>query len=382
MNGRYSKDAYYSIKDLPSHVTFGGLKNQRLREKGKITAKEYKQRRNSIVLSRGEKRKQGNLNMRLDLEAMTIRINVGQARQYINPKIYIAPKYLKRYGQYLDGSIAYTVLVRRRDNDTGFDVRITVAEIHEIRESTRTMALDVNAGHTDFAILDKRTDEVVTVGVLDHYETQYIRKDKRKRKLYQLTKQISQLADQYDAEVLVGKMQTSKVDNKPKSARRKIRQMPQHQFRNMLGYKLPMAGINIRERSEAYTSLGGKVLSQLLGLDIHKCAAILFGLKFTDYDLFSLLVKFLQRISFNDGKGSPRTSKKSTGTLGGLTALSQNGRIYIPKMSGRVKFWLTVMLFWECIKIENNGDQPAIPGTRGLNFFQSLRSPVISVRKI
>ncbi|MFX1536812.1 MAG: IS200/IS605 family accessory protein TnpB-related protein [Promethearchaeota archaeon] len=382
LNGRYSKDAYYSIKDLPSHVTFGGLKNQQLREKGKITAEEYKKRRNSIVLSRGEKTKQGNLNMRLNPVTMTLRINVGQARQYITPKIYIAPKYLKHYGQNLDGSVAYTVLIKRRDKNAGFDVRITVTETHKIQESTRAMALDVNAGHTDFAVLDKQTGEVVTVGVLDHYETQYFSKRKRRSRLYQLTQQISQLADQYDAEVVIGKMQTSKVDNKPKSARRKIRQMPQYQFRQILDYKLPMAGTNIRERSEAYTSIGGKVLSQLLGLDVHKCAAILFGLKFTDYDLFSLLVKFLRRLSFNDGNGSLRTGTKSAGTKGGLTALSQNGRIHIPKVSGRVRFWLTMMLFWEFVNLHDSGDPPAIPGTRGLFFFQSLKSPLLAVRKI
>lgn len=35
LNSRYVKDAYHSIKDLPPHVRFGGLKLQRLREQGK-----------------------------------------------------------------------------------------------------------------------------------------------------------------------------------------------------------------------------------------------------------------------------------------------------------------------------------------------------------
>ena len=34
LNSRYVKDAYTTIEHLPPHVTFGGLKNQRLREKG------------------------------------------------------------------------------------------------------------------------------------------------------------------------------------------------------------------------------------------------------------------------------------------------------------------------------------------------------------
>ena len=59
------KDAYATIENLPPHVTFGGLKNQRLREKGKITREEYKKRRNSIIYARGDKSRKGNLNMRI-----------------------------------------------------------------------------------------------------------------------------------------------------------------------------------------------------------------------------------------------------------------------------------------------------------------------------
>ena len=59
------KDAYATIEHLPPHATFGGLNNQRLREKGKITREEYKKRRNSIIYARGDKTKAGNLNLRL-----------------------------------------------------------------------------------------------------------------------------------------------------------------------------------------------------------------------------------------------------------------------------------------------------------------------------
>ena len=42
LNSRYVKDAYATIEHLPPHATFGGLRNQRMREKGKITKEEYK----------------------------------------------------------------------------------------------------------------------------------------------------------------------------------------------------------------------------------------------------------------------------------------------------------------------------------------------------
>ena len=77
LNSRYIKDAYHSVKDLPPHVTFGCLKNQRLRENGKISKEEYHRRRNSIVISRGDK--SGNLNIRLT-ERMELRINTGHRK--------------------------------------------------------------------------------------------------------------------------------------------------------------------------------------------------------------------------------------------------------------------------------------------------------------
>ena len=75
LNSRYIKDAYYSIKHLPYNTTFGGLKNQRLREKDKITKEEYNKRRNALLISRGDRAKQGNLNLRLDHSTMQLRIN-------------------------------------------------------------------------------------------------------------------------------------------------------------------------------------------------------------------------------------------------------------------------------------------------------------------
>lgn len=107
LNSRYIKDAYYSIKDLPYNTTFGGLKNQRLREIGKITKEEYKKRRNALLLSRGDRSKKDNLNLRLDLDTMQLRITTcgkNKEQKWIFAKIFIPQKYFDKYGCYPDGS--------------------------------------------------------------------------------------------------------------------------------------------------------------------------------------------------------------------------------------------------------------------------------------
>ena len=125
LNSRYVKDAYATIENLPPHATFGGLNNQRLREKGKITREEYKKRRNSIIYARGDKSRKGNLNLRIVEIAgeKYLRVNIGD-RKWIFLKLFIPKKYMKKYAKYLDGSHPYSVLIKRRD-DEGYDVRIT-----------------------------------------------------------------------------------------------------------------------------------------------------------------------------------------------------------------------------------------------------------------
>ena len=48
-------------------------------------------------------------------------------------------------------------------------------------------------------------------------------------------------------------------------------------------------GVRCEERSEAYTTKVGRILSHIFGLDVHKCAAIAFALKLLDFPLFKLL---------------------------------------------------------------------------------------------
>ena len=278
LNSRYIKDAYHSVKDLPPHITFGCLKNQR--EKGKISKEEFHKRRNSIVISRGDKSKSGNLNIRLT-ERMELRINVGENKKWIYPKVYIPEKYLKKYRHLLDGSAPYTVLIKRR-NDRGYDVRITVEVQTEVKEGERIMALDVNAGHIDFAVVEKEESEIIATGRVEVYETQYVRKGKRAYRIHRAVDKIGNIAEHYDADVVVGKLNIGNFKSDNKKANREVKNMPQHKFRQTLK-KLERRGIKVMEKSEKNTSNVGEKISLLVGLDVHKCSAIAFTLKSNNF---------------------------------------------------------------------------------------------------
>jgi len=348
LNSRYIKDAYHSVKDLPPHVTFGGLKNQRLREKGKISKEEFHRRRNSIVISRGDKSKSGNLNMRLT-ERMELRINTGH-KKWIYPKVYIPKKYIDRYGHLLDGFAPYTVIIKRR-NDGGYDVRITVEVQKEVKEGKRVMALDINAGHIDFAVLEKEKLKVVSVGRIEIHETQFVRKGKRAYRIHSAVDKIGNIAKHYDADVVVGKLNTGKFKSDNKKANREVKNMPQYKFRKMLR-KLEGKGIKVIEKSEKNTTKVGERISPLVGLDVHKCSAIAFAVKNISYNLFRHLMTLLSVVSSNEGDGSLR------------------GRRRRGKRADCPRSGLRMMRFWA----SHLGGYPAMPGSWGLSLLERLRT--------
>jgi IS605 OrfB family transposase len=364
LNSRYVKDAYFSIQNLPQYgVTFGGVQNQRLREKGKISRTEYHQHRNALLLSRGDKTKTGNLNLRLNLHTMKLRISLGKPRSWVYVSLFIPSKYLKRYHALLDGSKPYMVIIKRRDDKSGYDVRIVIEPpaVPHIKIK-RIMALDLNAGHTDFAILNKSSGTLVAVGKFNHHETQHTRKGKRKTRLHQLVNKIGNLAAHYRAEIVVGTLNTGSFRSSCRKATRKIRQLPQHTLRQML-LKLERRGLRVMERSEAYTSKVGAHLSRLIGLDVHKCAAILFALKVINYPLFKeLMHNLLTQNALHDGDRSLKSTQRSEGRT--LTASIPSG--------SHVKFWMAMKpLLIESetdSNIRGGGDFP-MPGREGLTQF-------------
>ncbi len=362
LNARYIKDAYYSIKDLPYNTTFGGLKNQRLREKGKITKEEYKQRRNALLISRGERSKKGNLNLRLDFSTMQLRINTCRNdNKWMFANVFIPQKYLDKYHGYLDGSHPYTVLLKRRDFDRGYDLRISIKIPCMIQEASRVMTLDINAGHTDFAVMNKEDGMPVAIGRFNHHKTQYTRRGKRNHLLNMLVRKIGNLARHYYAEVVVGSLNTGKFKSYSKKATRTIRQLPQYQFRHLLK-RLELQGTKVSERSEAYTSKLGDVISQLIGYDIHKCAAMMFALKVINYDLFKQLKTFLFGVPSYEAYGRRRRGRRRES---GLTA-----PIQYRKFLKSMKFWMAMN---SSIVKEDGGYLPT-PGREGLSFLDNLKA--------
>jgi len=289
----YNVTAYDTIKPLPPHIAFGGKKLQELREKGKISREEFHRRRNNILACRGEALKKGNRCLRIIGDK--IRVTVGY-HQWIWIPIFIP----KKYQRYLRDSEAYTVLLKRRTDGRGYNAKITVnREEPQFHEPKRKMAIDINSGHVDFAVINKVDLKPVAFGKVNCPELVYAKKGKKRTQLHILVNKIGNVAKHYDAEVFCGKLKTLHSKGK-KRANRKTYGMNQFAMRQIMSYKLPLKGVIYNEWSEGYTTKVGRILSKPLGLDVHKASAYAFAIKVTDYNLFT----FLRGACTNEGDGS------------------------------------------------------------------------------
>ena len=358
LNSRYVKDAYATIENLPAHATFGGLNNQRLREKGKITNEEYKKRRNSIIYARGEKSRKGNLNMRIVEVAgeKYLRVNIGD-RKWLLLKLFIPEKYMKKYAKYLNGSHPYSVLIKRKDDDEGYDVRITIRVECALNEGSRLIALDMNKSHIDFCVLDKKHKDVVAVGKINTSELQNTRRNKREHQIKKVAHKVKNLAKHFNADVFIGKLHTSKFKSHRK-ANRIVHQMPQYKLRKWIKHICMKNGVICEERSEAYTTKVGRILSHIFGLDVHKCAAIAFALKLSDYHVF----KLLSGVTSNEGDGSLRGRQKRGSSPTGTAQHDE-----------RMKRWAAMMPSLLRTE-ERGGGYSETPGIRGLLFMSRLKA--------
>lgn len=302
ISSRYVSTAYDMVETLPPHVTFGGKKAQQLRQQGKLTAEEYRLHRNRILACRGEKARKGNLCLRI-IDCHILRVNIGPNR-WVKLPIRIPRKYWVT----LRRAESYTVLMQRRLDVKGYDVKITVdAERPEMKPIRRVMALDINSGHVDIAVVDKASLQPVAFGKVNCHELLDANKGKKRILLHRLVNKVANIARHYQAEVVAGKLCSNYTNHRHRFNRR-IQGMNQYEMRRILKYKLPMKGVNVAEESEACTSIVGAKLATPLGVDIHKAAAYAFAIKTIDTRRFWSLhngLTFLHESCTYEGDGIP-----------------------------------------------------------------------------
>ena len=226
-----------------------------------------------------------------------------------------------------------------------------------MNEGSRIIALDMNKSHIDFCVMDKNEKDVVAVGKINTSELQNTRSEKREHQIKKVAHKIKNIAKHFNADVFVGKLRTSYFKSHRK-ANRMVHQMPHLKLRKWIKHICVKNGVMCEERSEANTTKVGRILSHILGLDVHKCAAIAFALKLSDFPLF----KLLSVVASYDVNGRRRGRRRRGSSLTG-TAQHEKG----------MKCWAAMMS--SLLRTERRGGgYPETPGIRGLLFTSRLKA--------
>ena len=165
------------------------------------------------------------------------------------------------------------------------------------------------------------------------------------------------LAKHFNADVFIGKLHTSNFKSHRK-ANRMVHQMPQFKLRKWIKHICVKNGVICEERSEANTTKVGRMLSLIFGLDVHKCAAIAFALKLSDFHVF----KLLSGVASNDVNGRRRGRRRRGSSP---TGTAQHEK--------RMKCWAAMMPSLLRTE-ERDGGYPETPGIRGLLFMSRLKA--------
>lgn len=100
----------------------------------------------------------------------------------------------KKHYESIQNASYYNVLIRRRNNRSGYDVRVTVpVETKEWTRKKRLMTLDINAGHIDFSVTEKDTLKPVVLGKINCNRLLFSSKEENKKISHAVVKKICNL---------------------------------------------------------------------------------------------------------------------------------------------------------------------------------------------
>ncbi|AEF18582.1 MULTISPECIES: IS200/IS605 family accessory protein TnpB-related protein [unclassified Hydrogenobaculum] len=292
INTRYSDNAillakqtieiYKSHNKNPKKVIFGSralfdkLNKKHLTGKSrKSLIKKWREKRQGNLYSRGDKSKQGNLNLRLQWinDKLYLRINIGD-RQYVYAKVIRTVN--RKNDKWIDFMF---MLLKAKESGSWFpySVRLTLKNgnvyafisVEEklppvaIKKDNGVIGIDINAYPFHLALATASKDgNLENYQAISLYELLDVSSEKRQYLEWQIAHQIIEIAKKENKAIAI-----ENLDKLPKGKRgdgfAKLRQKLQKWIYKRLLNKIEITarrnGIEIRKVNPAYTSLIGKL---------------------------------------------------------------------------------------------------------------------------
>ncbi|KXB07069.1 hypothetical protein AKJ54_00785 [candidate division MSBL1 archaeon SCGC-AAA382K21] len=280
INSRYRRGGYFRAKfnyesvlelvgsgelESPEKVVFGGRKNLRKRERGKISNGEWKRLRNNQLYSRGDKTKRGNLNLRFVEQDgdLHLRVNVRN-REWIHVPAYLPRK--KR--RFLAGEKPYGVRIIRKDGE--YEVRVSFEEEQEPETSFEGGAVGVDFNHQtiDLAVTNEQ-GQLKDGKTIQCPEITTSRKNKRENLIGSYAKKVVNYAKYWRRGLVLEKLEDVA------RGQRNQHEFTHSKFLEAVKRRAEREGVEVREVNPAYTSVIGRhKYAPYYHITIHQAAAL------------------------------------------------------------------------------------------------------------
>ncbi|KXA95509.1 hypothetical protein AKJ36_00240 [candidate division MSBL1 archaeon SCGC-AAA259I07] len=280
INSRYRRGGYFRAKfnyesalelvesgelESPEKVVFGGRKNLKKRERGKISNEEWKRLRNNQLYSRGDKTKRGNLNLRLVEQdgGLHLRVNVGN-REWIHVSACLP----REKGRFLAGEKPYGVRIIRKGGE--YEVRVSFEEEREPEISFEKGAVGVDFNHQtiDMEVANEQ-GQLKDGKTIECSEITTSRKSKRENLIGNYAKKVVNYAKYWRRGLVLERLEDVA------RGRRNQHEFTHKKLLEAVKRRAEKEGVEIREVNPAYTSVIGRhKYASYYHITIHQAAAL------------------------------------------------------------------------------------------------------------
>ena len=278
LNQRYIQDAVLDAKKInQEHALFGGKKNWKDLLSGLLPKKEWVEKRDSILYSRGDRSKSGNPNIRIisSSEGYRLRVGLSGPRQFLFFNLYIPEKFREQFELYKD---CYDVRIKHKNGKFYINIGYEIPDTKILYKLCNgAIGVDTNPDGLGTVDID-REGNLISHEYLSSQRLSFARHDKRQHDIEALALQVVNKA------IIAGKgivIEDLKF-NDGKQGSRKFNRMRYNfiysQLLRAIERRAAKDGVEIKKINPAFTSIAGILKYQkMYSLNRHTAAALVIG---------------------------------------------------------------------------------------------------------
>lgn len=279
INSRYVDDAIMQASCLiksvqekgqdPKRVVFGGksaagklAKRHLSHEQRKDQKDRWREKRQGSLYSRGDKSKNGNLNLRVSRQnnQYTLRINLGKERTWIQVPFQTQHKKLSFFNDVLDAGLPYNVQLIKRDDKVY--VHLTIEEElpkPKFSFARGAMGVDINAFPAMLAWAEiDTTGNFIDCGTVATPHLYDQRQNKRDTYAWQAAHEIVRIAQERQKGIILENLDFERTPiKKGRKLRRCFSNFSYRKLKDKILILAKRAGIPVKEVHPAHTSMIG-----------------------------------------------------------------------------------------------------------------------------